>query len=423
LEYEPDDALEGPVHSAVDGSVALEAVDRASIDMQIATANQYPRSVTESLREAESLACFDADTAATMFYALPRGGKKIEGPSVRLAEIMAYSWGNLRVDADIVAEDKTTVTAMGTCFDLQKNVAIRVRVKRRITDKNGKRFNDDMIGVTQNAAVSIALRNAVFKTIPASLVRRIYFKARRTSLGEGSVVDMRRRCWEAFAELEVTEAMIFTILKVGGWDDVGVEQLITLRGLKTAIDEGDTTVAQAFAPESSEGVSDAGDELRRAAGARGTGGNPRETSKTAPNGDPGATDDSGAPEPPNGPEGGPLDPQTDPGAPETAPESPGRAPESPEDGPGAVSGTVAPGTDDDGPGDPETDDEDDNPGGDVPTDKAELLLVIPKLEAACELKGGSRTRKRRRFAGDSELANCEPTELREYCSHLLALAE
>src|SRR5690348_6841125 len=77
--------------SGTDYSVALSAVDRASIDMQIATAKQYPRSITAALREATELATLDEETAKTMLYALKRGGKVIPGPSVRLAEILAYS--------------------------------------------------------------------------------------------------------------------------------------------------------------------------------------------------------------------------------------------------------------------------------------------------------------------------------------------
>ena len=232
----------------VGGSVALEAVDRASIDMQIATAKKYPRSVDKALKEALTLATLDEETAASMFYALPRSGKTIEGPSARLAEVMAYTWGNLRVDADIVAEDRTTVTAMGTCFDLEKNVAVRVRVKRRITDKKGQRYNEDMIGVTSNAAISIALRNCVFKVIPAALTRRIYGEARTASLGKGGTITQKRQnALEWFGKMGVTEAQVFEALGVRGMDDIGQEELITLRGLKTAIKDGETTVEQAFA--------------------------------------------------------------------------------------------------------------------------------------------------------------------------------
>lgn len=261
-----DDGVEseiGTVAELLSGSGALEAVDRASIDMQIATAKQYPRSVDRALKEALTLATLDEDTAASMFYVLPRSGKKIEGPSARLAEVMAYSWGNLRVDADIVAEDRTHVTAMGTCFDLEKNVAVRVRVKRRITDKHGKRYNEDMIGVTSNAAISIALRNAVFKVVPRAFVDRIYGEARDASIGKaGTMAQKRQNAMEWFAKAGVTEAQVLEILEVRGVDDIGADELITLRGLKTAIKDGETTVEQTFARTDSGAADGLGDAIK-----------------------------------------------------------------------------------------------------------------------------------------------------------------
>lgn len=290
----------------IDGEVALMAVDKAAIDMQITTAKAHPRSITGSLREAQELATLDPETAASCFYSLPRSGKKIEGPSVRLAEIMAYSWGNLRVDADIVAEDATHVTAMGTCFDLEKNIAVRVRVKRRITGRNGQRYNADMIGVTSNAAISIALRNAVFKVIPAAFVRRTYAEARRASLGEGTMQDKRQNAWMYFAKLDVTKEQIYALLDIKGWDDLGEDELITLRGLATAIKDGDTTVEQTFnPPKTSEKTADLNAALQGAGEAEqdteGPADEPAEGSATTaskPAGPPAAVEEAAGPSDP-----------------------------------------------------------------------------------------------------------------------------
>lgn len=232
------------------GSEALAAVDRAGVDAQVATAKRYPRSIDRALKEALTLATLDEDTAGSMFYSLPRDGKHIEGPSARLAEVMAYSWGNLRADADIVAEDRQYVTAMGTCFDCEKNVAVRVRVKRRITDKRGRRYSDDMVVVTSNAAISIALRNAVFKVIPQAFVRRIYQEARRASLGKGGTIAQKRQnAMGWFAKVGLDEPTVCGLLNVRGLDDIGEDELITLRGLRTALQEGDTTVEELLAPK------------------------------------------------------------------------------------------------------------------------------------------------------------------------------
>ena len=242
-----NDALEPEIEIETGMAIAVSGGDGEAIDRQIATAKRYPRTVSKSLREAVELATMDEDTAAGCFYSLPRKEKHIEGPSARLAEIMAYSWGNLRVEADVTGEDATHITATGTCFDLERNVAVRVRVKRRITNKYGKRYDTDMIGVTGNAAIAIALRNAVFKVIPRSYIDRVYQAARKASIGEGGTMQQKRqKAMSWFQKTGVQQDQVLALLGVAGLDDVTEDHLITLRGLSTAIRDGDTTVEQAF---------------------------------------------------------------------------------------------------------------------------------------------------------------------------------
>jgi len=61
----------------IDDQETLRAMAKAEIDQQIATAKQYPRSMTQFHNDAITLATLDQETAAAMMYALPRGGKKI----------------------------------------------------------------------------------------------------------------------------------------------------------------------------------------------------------------------------------------------------------------------------------------------------------------------------------------------------------
>ena len=99
----------------------LQVINRSEIDMQISTAKQYPRDVFQSLNRIKTIATLDNETAADCFYALSRQGQRIEGVSVRLAEIIASAWGNLRVQTRIVGNDGKTVTAQGVCHDLDRS--------------------------------------------------------------------------------------------------------------------------------------------------------------------------------------------------------------------------------------------------------------------------------------------------------------
>lgn len=238
---------------------ALATITRADIDQQIATAHAYPRSVKKFLNEARDMATLTEEIAAGCIYALPRDGKTIEGPSARLAEIIASAWGNCRAGARVVGEDAEFVTAQGVFHDLENNVAITYEVKRRITDRNGRRFKPDMVGVTSNAACSIALRNAVLKGIPKSFWNEIYNDVRRVIVGDTKTLANRRaQALEFIQKFGVTQDQVLMKLGRNGVQDITGDDLVILRGLATALREGDTTVEEAFGVEPAAGNRGAG---------------------------------------------------------------------------------------------------------------------------------------------------------------------
>jgi hypothetical protein len=251
LEAEVDGEVVSVELVTVDSATAINAIERAQIDVQIATAKQFPRDVRKFERELMALACTDKEVAESMFYALPRKErgivKYIEGPSVRFAEMVQYSWGNVRAGARVIAIDETHVTAQGSCIDLEKNIGTSIEVKRRITNANGHRYSEDMIVVTGNAACSIALRNAIFDVIPFALAKRAYMAARKMATGGEQPIESRRSnalAW--FFKVGAPEDRVLAALGLDKVEDIGEEQLVTLIGIKNAIQDGDTSVDQAF---------------------------------------------------------------------------------------------------------------------------------------------------------------------------------
>lgn len=226
---------------------ALAMLNQSEINQQITTAKAYPRSIKKFRDEALQLATLDEATAAECIYALPRDGKVIEGPSARFAEILAYSWGNSRAGARVIGEDSEFVTSQGMFFDLEKNVAISYEVKRRITNKSGKRYSADMIGTTSNAASSIAMRNAVLKGIPKALWKAVYDAARKVVAGDFKTLANRRdSALQAFVVYGVNPDMIYKTLGIGGKEDIGLDQLVVLSGFLTALKEGESSVEDIF---------------------------------------------------------------------------------------------------------------------------------------------------------------------------------
>lgn len=226
---------------------AIAAITKTEVEAQLDSAHKYPRSINRFRQEALSMATVSEEVAQSCIYSLPRGGKPITGPSVRLAEICASAWGNIHVGARPVEVGETEVTSQGVAWDLQKNFRVTVESKRRITGKNGTRFNEDMIIMTQNAANSIALRNAIFRVIPRAYVDQIYAKVREVAIGNAATLAGKRATvLEKLAKMGADQARVLNALGKAGVDDIGIEELETLIGYGTAIKEGTRTVDEVF---------------------------------------------------------------------------------------------------------------------------------------------------------------------------------
>lgn len=227
----------------------LTQLARAEIDTQIATAKAYPRSLAQFKATALKMATLDEETAASCFYSLPRDGKQIIGPSARFAEIIAVAWKNLRFGARVVADDGRILTAQGFCRDLENNIEAHLETGRRVTKKNGSRYSDDMIVTTGNAASSIALRNAILKVVPKAYWGVVFDAARKTAIGDSKTMVLRRtQAIDYFAKLHVSTQQILDVLERKAVEEIDLEDLEKLTGLRTAIKDGDTTVEEAFAP-------------------------------------------------------------------------------------------------------------------------------------------------------------------------------
>lgn len=244
-----------PAMTDTHGSLAV-ALARAEIDQQITTARAMPRSIKRAVDNILTLSTLDEESAEECIYALPRGGKPIKGPSIRLAEITASQWGNCRVGARVVHVDRFEkfVEAEGVFHDLETNTATTARVRRRISDKNGRIYNDDMIVVTGNAACAIAKRNAILGGIPKAVWRRAYHAVESVVAGDVRTLAVRRdAALKAFAKFGVKPEQLFTALDVVGMDDIGIEHITTLMGMHSALKSGEATVEEMFPKQVSAG--------------------------------------------------------------------------------------------------------------------------------------------------------------------------
>ncbi len=230
----------------------LAALNKSEVDMLVATAHQYPRNVHNALVNIEALATSDSDTANECFYVLRRknadgSAQMIEGLSVRMAEIIASCWGNMMVATRIIGNDGKKITSQAVCVDLESNVRVSVEVQRRITNKYGKTFSEDMQVVTGNAASAIAFRNAVLKVVPKAMTKRIITRIKEVSLGQSLDMETSRTNMLAyFAKLGVDKDTILAYLEIDSVELINKEMVFELRGIANAIKEGTTSVQETF---------------------------------------------------------------------------------------------------------------------------------------------------------------------------------
>lgn len=232
-------------------TTAIEQMERASIDVQIATAKKYPRQLSIVKAQMLSFATLDIETAAGCFYTLPprKGGdgNPIQGPSIRMAEIALSSFQNLRAGARVISDDGKIITAQGVCHDLQNNVCVSMEAKRRVTTKEGRRYSEDMVIMTGNSACSIALRNATFRVVPLALVKPIYEAAKKVAVGDAKTLVTRRADALAhFTKMGVTKEKVLAVVNAKTIEDIQLEQLEILIGYANAIRDGDTSVDEVF---------------------------------------------------------------------------------------------------------------------------------------------------------------------------------
>ena len=230
---------------------ALASIERAQVDVQIATARKYPRTISKVKERMLSFATLDEETASSCFFTLParRGGddKPIQGPSIRMAEIALASYQHIKAGSRIINDDGKFLTAQAVVHDLENNVAVSIEVRRRVTSKSGARYSDDMIAVTGNAACSIALRNAVFRVVPRALITPVYEAAKRVAVGDvKSLTSKRAQIIARLKQMGAKEAAILAAVGAEKIEDIDLAKLEVLIGLGTAIKDGEITLETAF---------------------------------------------------------------------------------------------------------------------------------------------------------------------------------
>jgi hypothetical protein len=234
------------------GAVGLQAITAAEINQAVLTAKQFPRRRDkEIINEIMGRATLNEQIAEKCNYLLPRGGKKIPGPSIRFAEIVRASYWNIRVAARFVALDtsdmeRAAVIVEAVALDVETNQSEIVPVRRSIMSsaKEGRRpqiYSADMINQTMQAAVSIARRNAILTLVPQVLWISGYDRVIEVLKGSVDTLATRRVAMiESLQKAGVEPRQLFEVLGVKDDSDIKIDHMPMIRGIMTALREGES---------------------------------------------------------------------------------------------------------------------------------------------------------------------------------------
>lgn len=171
------------------GAPAMASASREMEEVkgQIFMAKQFPRNYFEAEKRIQD-ACRRPSLAATSMYAYNRGSAKVEGASIRLAEVLAQNWGNLSYGIQELEQREGESVAKAFCWDLETNVrqekvfTVKHSMKARGTIKKLEDPRDIYEKVANDGARR--LRACILGVIPGDVVEMAVEQCRLTLAGQ-----------------------------------------------------------------------------------------------------------------------------------------------------------------------------------------------------------------------------------------------
>jgi hypothetical protein len=211
----------------------------AEVQASVLVAMQYPRDVQAAGRTMRD-SCSNPRLAAAAFFAFPRGGERVAGPSVHLARELARTWGNLSHGvAEMVRDDEHGQSEMQAyAWDLETNtrVATTFIVPHKRDTKKGVKDLTDMRDIYENNANNGArrVRECIFAVLPRWFTDEAQELCAKTNEGGGGVPLPQRiaKAIEAYGALGISEEQLADRLgrATSRWTGQDLAQLVTLHG-------------------------------------------------------------------------------------------------------------------------------------------------------------------------------------------------
>lgn len=224
----------------------------AEVQGQVVMAKKFPRDPVKAVDRILS-ECRRPSLAEQAQYSFPRGGTMVEGPSIRLAETIARSWGNVSFGTVEVERTGNESSMLAYAWDLETNVMARQEFKvRHVRDtrQGGKALSDerDVYELTANQG-SRRVRACILRIIPGDVVDTAVAECAATLQDKiGDVQERVPKMVDGFSALGVSRLQIEKRLR-HRLDTLNGPEYLSLRKIYQSIKDGMATVEDYFEPD------------------------------------------------------------------------------------------------------------------------------------------------------------------------------
>lgn len=226
-----------------DVSLIDVAESRAVAEVQAAyvIAKKFPRNEMQAYSSIID-ACKRPFLAEQAMYAYPRGGTLVTGPSIRLAEAMAQSWGNVDCGIREVSQQNGISIAEAYAIDLQTNARKTVvfSVKHERHAKKGITKLTDPRDIYELVANQGArrLRACILAVLPGDVVEAAVEQVKKTlQSSDVPISEQIKKMVVAFDELGVKVEHLEK--RLGHNLDATIpSEIVTLKGIYKSLKDG-----------------------------------------------------------------------------------------------------------------------------------------------------------------------------------------
>lgn len=250
----PEERRASDITTAQPNAQTQALIGRQAQEVQAAVymAKQFPRDIDASINRIIQ-ACRRESLARVAVYEYPRGGQKVSGASIRLAEAIAQNYGN--IDTGIIELERKNgeSVAMAYAWDLETNYRQQkvFTVQHVRETKSGSKVLTDSRDIYELVANQGARRQraCILSMIPGDIVDMALHECQETLRRGGNGMTIEQRIEEAaaafFNEFGITKEML-EVRYQRNLESFSENILVDLQGIYNSLRDGMSRPEQWF---------------------------------------------------------------------------------------------------------------------------------------------------------------------------------